>query len=152
MMVTAQCVWCEKPFRPRRGGSPQRFCSGACRTVFWSALRRWGEAALTAGTLTIDAVRNADPAACTLAGIAKAPRPVSELGLAGSAAPRALARFTVEVPQALIRRLGDGTYGRGRHSRQYTDARYLNLLPHAALQRGPAFRCQLKQAVPTRRI
>jgi hypothetical protein len=38
--------------------------------MFWSALRRWGERAVAAGFLTIDAIKdvikNGDPAACTL--------------------------------------------------------------------------------------
>jgi hypothetical protein len=45
------CQWCEKPFRTRRGGSPQRFCGSKCRATFWSALRRWGERAVAAGIL-----------------------------------------------------------------------------------------------------
>jgi hypothetical protein len=60
------CDWCNTPFRPRRGGSPQRFCDGRCRTAFWSALRRWGERAIDAGVLTIDDIRTGDPTACTL--------------------------------------------------------------------------------------
>jgi hypothetical protein len=45
------CPWCERPFRARRGGSPQRFCGSKCRATFWSALRRWGERAVAAGIL-----------------------------------------------------------------------------------------------------
>ena len=60
------CHWCEQPFRPRRGGSPQRFCGAACRSAFWSALRRWGERAIAAGILTIDDIRDGNPEACTL--------------------------------------------------------------------------------------
>jgi hypothetical protein len=37
------CEWCQRPFQPRRGGSPQRFCRSKFRTAFWAALRRWGE-------------------------------------------------------------------------------------------------------------
>ena len=51
--TSTACRWCERPFRPRQGGSPQRFCGARCRTLFWSALRRWGESALAAGILTI---------------------------------------------------------------------------------------------------
>jgi hypothetical protein len=36
--------------------------------MFWSALRCWGERAVAAGFLTIDAIKNRDPAACTLPG------------------------------------------------------------------------------------
>ena len=60
------CQWCEQPFRPRRGGSPQRFCGAECRTAFWTALRRWGERAVAVGILTIDEIRKSDLKACTL--------------------------------------------------------------------------------------
>jgi hypothetical protein len=60
------CPWCERPFRARRGGSPQCFCSAKHRSLFWSALRRWGERAIGAGILTIADIRNGDPVACTL--------------------------------------------------------------------------------------
>ena len=76
--VSTECEWCEQPFRPRHGGSPQRFCGSKCRTAFWSALRRWGERAVTVGILTIDDVKNADPAACTLPGARISPPPVSQ--------------------------------------------------------------------------
>jgi hypothetical protein len=60
------CEWCQRPFQPRRGGSPQRFCRSKCRTAFWAALRRWGERAVAARILTIGDIRAGDPAACTL--------------------------------------------------------------------------------------
>jgi hypothetical protein len=60
------CLWCGRPFSARRGGSPKRFCSASHRMAFWSALRRWAERAVAAGILTIDHIRNGDPAACTL--------------------------------------------------------------------------------------
>ena len=60
------CLWCGRPFQARRGGSPQRFCCGAHRMAFWSALRRWAERAVAAGALTVDHIRSGDPAACTL--------------------------------------------------------------------------------------
>jgi hypothetical protein len=60
------CLWCERPFRTRRGGSPKRFCSAAHRMAFWSALRRLGEKAIAAGILTVADVRDGDPATCTL--------------------------------------------------------------------------------------
>lgn len=61
-----ECAWCGASFRPRRGGSRQRFCGPKCRTAFWTALRQWGERAVAAGILTIGDIRNGDPAACTL--------------------------------------------------------------------------------------
>jgi hypothetical protein len=51
--TSTSCRWCKRPFRARQGGSPQRFCGASCRTMFWSALRRWGERALAADILTI---------------------------------------------------------------------------------------------------
>jgi hypothetical protein len=72
------CQWCEKPFRPRRGGSPQRFCGSKCRATFWSALRRWGERAVAAGILTIDDIKNSNPRACTLLLAARSPGAVGE--------------------------------------------------------------------------
>ncbi len=67
--------WCERPFRARRGGSPQRFCGSKCRATFWSALRRWGERAVAAGILTIAEIRNGDPTACTVLQGAISPAP-----------------------------------------------------------------------------
>ena len=69
------CEWCEQPFQPRRGGSPQRFCGPKCRSAFWSGLRQWGERAVVAGIVTIGDIRNGAAAACTLLprGISTAP-------------------------------------------------------------------------------
>jgi hypothetical protein len=76
--ISTGCGWCEQPFRPRHGGSPQRFCGSKCRTAFWSALRRWGERAVAAGILTITDIRSGDSAACTLPGACLSPPPVSQ--------------------------------------------------------------------------
>jgi hypothetical protein len=46
--------------------------------MFWSALRRWGERAVAAGFLTIDAVKNRDPTVCTLPGTTISPPSVAE--------------------------------------------------------------------------
>jgi hypothetical protein len=62
----AKCSWCGQDLQPRRGGSPQRFCSAKHRSLFWSALRRWGERAVAAGILTVVDIRNGDATACTL--------------------------------------------------------------------------------------
>ena len=67
------CQWCEGPFRARRGGSPQRFCSSKCRSAFWTALRRWAERAVAAGVLSLDQIREDAPEACTLLPGGKAP-------------------------------------------------------------------------------
>ncbi|MGA2384891.1 MAG: hypothetical protein ABSG61_15850 [Gemmatimonadales bacterium] len=29
---------CGKPFEPRRGGKPQKYCSARCRSLAWEAL------------------------------------------------------------------------------------------------------------------
>ena len=76
--TSTACIWCGRPFRARRGGSPKRFCSAAHRISFWSALRRWAERAVAAGVLTVDHVRNRDPGACTLLLGGKSPAPVLE--------------------------------------------------------------------------
>jgi len=85
------CLWCERSFEPRRGGSPQRFCGRGCRTAFWTGLRRWGERAVAAGILTIVDIKDGDPAACTL--------PPGSTNVAGGyvAPPVSLLRFLVEV-------------------------------------------------------
>jgi len=71
----ASCQWCEGPFRARRGGSPQRFCSSKCRSAFWTALRRWGERAVAAGLLRLDQIREGAPEACMLLPGGEAPAP-----------------------------------------------------------------------------
>lgn len=73
-----KCSWCGQDLQPRRGGSPQRFCSAEHRSLFWSALRRWGERAVAAGILTIADIRNGDPAACTLLLKATLPAPIDD--------------------------------------------------------------------------
>jgi hypothetical protein len=60
------CLWCAAPVTLRRGGSPKKFCSDRCRHEFHSCARRWAEAAVAAGTLNIDVLKNSDIEACTL--------------------------------------------------------------------------------------
>jgi hypothetical protein len=55
-----ECLWCGRPFAPRCGGSPQRYCSPSHRGEFHTAARVWTERALAAGALTIDELRNGD--------------------------------------------------------------------------------------------
>ena len=76
--TSTSCRWCGRPFRARQGGSPQRFCGARCRTMFWSALRRWGERAVAGGFVTIDAIKNGDPAACMLPRTTMSPPSVAE--------------------------------------------------------------------------
>jgi hypothetical protein len=93
-----KCSWCGQDLQPRRGGSPQRFCSAEHRSLFWSALRRWGERAVAAGILTIADIRNGDPAACTLLLAAGSPGAVDEAHGSQSTvtAPRVDSRHTTQ--------------------------------------------------------
>jgi hypothetical protein len=53
------CLWCAVPVTLRRGGSPKKkFCSTRCRHEFHSCARRWAEAAVAAGALSIDVLKN----------------------------------------------------------------------------------------------
>jgi hypothetical protein len=94
--ASTACYWCEQPFRLRRGGSPQRFCGTACRSAFWSALRRWGERAIAAGILTIDDIRNGNPEACTLLPGRVSPAPACDAALESPSrvVPRAESDYT----------------------------------------------------------
>jgi hypothetical protein len=100
------CDWCDRSFRPRRGGSPQRFCGTKCRMAFWAELRRWGERALDAGVLTIDDIRNVDLAACTLLVGASSGTPVGEAPPQRPAlvAPRQESRFAQDEFERLLAR------------------------------------------------
>jgi hypothetical protein len=60
-----RCPWCNKHFMPRRGGSPQVFCSSAHRAAFHSAARRWAEHAVAVGMLAVADLK-ANLTACTL--------------------------------------------------------------------------------------
>src|SRR5580704_13070709 len=62
------CLWCETEFEPRKGGSPQRFCTAKCRDAFHSAGRRWAEHAVLSGLLAAADLRNGPAEACTLLG------------------------------------------------------------------------------------
>jgi hypothetical protein len=95
------CPWCDRPFRARRGGSPQRFCGSKCRATFWSALRRWGERAVAAGTLTITDVKYDPAAACTPLQETESPVPLSDIG-AGDTAPCDALRFVVDIERSKV--------------------------------------------------
>jgi hypothetical protein len=73
--VSPACRWCQKLFKPQRGGSPKAFCGAACRSDFHTAARRWAERALIAGRLTIADLRNGTKGACTLPRRTKLPAP-----------------------------------------------------------------------------
>jgi hypothetical protein len=92
----AKCSWCGQDLQPRRGGSPQRFCSAKHRSLFWSALRRWGERAVAAGILTVADIRNGDATACTLLPRATSAVPIGKATPQhlGPVSPTADSRFT----------------------------------------------------------
>jgi hypothetical protein len=51
--MTACCLWCTSPYKPRTSGaSGQRFCRRACRNAFWTGARRWVLRAVEAGLLS----------------------------------------------------------------------------------------------------
>jgi len=59
---TCICLWCRRPFEPRRsGGKPQRFCVPAHRRAFETAARRFLGRLIAAGELSVAAL-NAPPA------------------------------------------------------------------------------------------
>ncbi len=87
------CLWCGRVFAPRRGGSPQRFCSPEHRTRFWGAARQWAEHAVTAGMLTINDLKNGPGAACTLVARVEQPSPLPDIGSADPALLAALRRL-----------------------------------------------------------
>ena len=75
-----------------------RFCCATHRTAFWSALRRWAERAVAVGALTVDQIRNADPAACTVLPGGKALAPIPQ---AQKPAPAASAERPEEATELL---------------------------------------------------
>jgi hypothetical protein len=90
------CLWCAVALTLRRGGSPKKFCSARCRHEFHSCARRWAEAAVAAGALSIDVLKNGGFAACTLLPGATSALPIGEAALQHLApvSPRADSRFT----------------------------------------------------------
>src|SRR5206468_8299162 len=95
--TSTSCQWCERPFRARRGGgSKQRFCGAKCRTLFWTLLRRWGEQAIAAGTLTIADVKNGVVVrACTSPLGGEPLLPLFDIAHGYTESPGALLRFLV---------------------------------------------------------
>jgi hypothetical protein len=107
-MMTAPspaCLWCGKAFRSRRRGSPQVFCTAACRSAFHTAGRRWAERAVACGALMVDDLRNADTEACTLCRSDQRRSPAPEAASGVSALPEVSARFVVEIPHSIIEAL-----------------------------------------------
>jgi len=96
------CTWCNRPFRARRGGSPQRFCCAGCRRTFWSALCRWGRDAIAAGVLEIVDVKNGVGAACALPERREPPLPLLDIGRGDTALPEPSLRFVAEVERDIV--------------------------------------------------
>lgn len=83
-----RCLWCRQPYEPRRdGGKRQRFCSKGCRVAFFDAVRAWALMMVEEGTVTVDEIRKALPATCTLPG-----RESEALAATSAASARAPAR------------------------------------------------------------
>jgi hypothetical protein len=102
-MAEATCPWCAKPFRPRRGGSRQRFCCPRHRVEFHTAARLWAERATVCGILTIGDLRNGPGEPCTLLPCRQSPVPLADIGSADPAllaALRTLGRVVLRVPIA----------------------------------------------------
>lgn len=77
--MTSTCIWCSQPYELRRdGGKRQRFCSKPCRVSFFAAARTWALMMVEQGTVTIDEIRRALPATCTLQGMASEHQRVPE--------------------------------------------------------------------------
>jgi len=85
---------------------PQRFCGRECRTAFWTALRRWGDQAITDGVLTIAELKDGAPAACTLLQRGDPPWALPDMGHDPAAFTDTPLRFLVEVDRDLVAGLG----------------------------------------------
>ena len=105
MITLPGCLWCKRPFRARRGGSPKRFCCAAHRIAFWSAARRWAEKAVASGVLSVGDIRNGVGEACTLRPGASSPAPVPSPQKSGVVAPEERQAEAVEHRSGLFRQL-----------------------------------------------
>jgi hypothetical protein len=71
------CLWCERPFRPRRsGGRAQRFCRPSCRRAFHAAVRVWALDELAGGRVTVANFKNGPHATRTLVPASSSVSPV----------------------------------------------------------------------------
>ena len=56
--MSTVCVWCDKPYERRvNGGQRQKFCSEPCRKKFHAACRKWAEAEVWDGNLSVAALK-----------------------------------------------------------------------------------------------
>jgi hypothetical protein len=58
MSYPSRCAWCDRLFRPRRGGHAQRYCRPPCRRACHAAARRWALDAIETGALTLADIRS----------------------------------------------------------------------------------------------
>ena len=70
--------------------------------IFWSALRRWGERAITAGTLTIANVKDGAATACTLLRSREPALRLLDIGSDYPASPDRPLRFYIEIERGLL--------------------------------------------------
>ncbi len=56
--MSTMCVWCDKLYERRvNGGQRQKFCSEPCRKGFHTACRKWAEAEVWAGNLSVTTLK-----------------------------------------------------------------------------------------------
>src|SRR5215475_1744791 len=96
LATAANCIWCGRALKARRGGSPQRFCRH--RTAFHSAARRWAEANIAAGTLPVDAIKGGVPAAYTFHPANRSPPSAPEAVERRDASAQLLNRVVATLP------------------------------------------------------
>ena len=72
MSYPSRCAWCDRLFRPRRGGHAQRYCRPPCRRACHAAARRWALDAIETGALTITDIRSGSAATRALLSKAEA--------------------------------------------------------------------------------
>src|SRR5262249_42018891 len=65
--VVPVCGWCGRPFRPQRTGG-RRFCRPKRRRDYHDAARAWTLDAVSAGVLSLAAVKTGFTATCAFAG------------------------------------------------------------------------------------
>jgi hypothetical protein len=78
------------------------FCGPKFRTLFWSALRRWGEQAVAAGVVTIADLRDGVIAACTPPQDNEPLVPLTGIGAGDTAPGDALLRFIVDIERSKV--------------------------------------------------
>jgi len=62
MSYPSRCAWCDRLFRPRRGGHAQRYCRPPCRRACHAAARRWALDAIETGALTVTDIKSGSAA------------------------------------------------------------------------------------------